>query len=187
MTGVSHSLRSRLISLAAAIALVAGVGAAAASIAPTHSAWTDASYSSAAVTAGDWTPAPPPASFGCVAMNADGSVMKDGTCKVTRVVFDQWGDNSQHNRNYYVDVASNAGPGYVQLTLDLSAATMNSDTGTGTWKWTNAATTGGEITPTSACSALPSLVANTTTMWQSTRTFYFTMVDKRSSGSATCK
>ena len=181
------TLRRRLTALIAALALVAAVGAAVASVAPTQAAWSDRAYASAAVTSGDWAA---PVSYGCIAMNANGTVMKDGTCKVTSLVFDQWGDDSMHTRNYYVAVDSNAGTGYVQLTLDLSAATMRTNTGVGTWKWGNAATTGGEFAPTSACSTLPTMVANTPTMWSSSRSFYFSVVDNRSavwSSLVTCK
>lgn len=186
MTG-ARPLRSRLTSLVMALALVGGIGLASTSVAPTHSAWTDTTFTSAAVTSGDWAAPQPPTTYGCVAMNADGTVMKGGTCTVTALVYDGWGDNSQHFRNYYVDVTSNAGSGYVKLTLDLSKGKARNDSSTGTWKWNNAATTGGEITPTSACSALPTLEANTPSMWQASRTFYFPVTDKRAGGSATCK
>lgn len=186
-SAVRTTLRSRLVAIVAALLLVAGVGVGAAALAPTQSAWTDASFGTAAVTSGDWDAPPPATTYGCVAMNADGTVMKGGTCKVTSLVYDEWGDNSQHSRNYYVGVDSNAGNGYVRLTLDLSAGTLRNNTGVGTWKWNNAATTGGEITPTSACSALPTLVADSPTMWQTSRSFYFSVVDKRPNGSVTCK
>lgn len=177
----------RVAPLAAILVFLIGLGAAVASAAPTRSAWTDASFSSVAVTAGEWAA---PVSYGCVAMNANGGVKEGGTCKVTGVVFDQWGDDSQHHRNYYVSVDSNAGSGFVRLTLDLSAATMRLDLGTGTWKWGNAATTGGELGPSSACSALPTLVADSPVMWSSSRSFYLQATDNKSaawSGSVTCK
>ncbi len=179
-------LARRLTSFLALLAVFAGIGAAALVLTPTQSAWADRNYASAAVTAGDWSA---PVAYGCIAMNADGTVMAGGTCRVTSVVFDQWGDDSQHWRNYYVSVDSNAGRGYVQLTLDLAAATMRADSGVGTWKWGSNATTGGELTPTSACAAMPTLVANSPTMWGSSRTFYFASVDNRGaapSGSVTC-
>ncbi|MET0813521.1 MAG: hypothetical protein ABWY03_10720 [Microbacterium sp.] len=184
---VPPSWRGRIIALVAAFALVAGVGVAAASITTTQAAWTDASYTTAAVTAGDWTPAPPPVTYGCVAMNANGTVMSGGTCKVTSVVYDQWGDDTRHHRNYYVTIESNAGSGYAQLTLDLSAGTPRSVGGTGTWKWGNAGTTGGEFAPTSTCAELPKLVANTPSVWGSPRTFFFSMTDNRTGMGVTCK
>lgn len=183
---IRRHLSGRLLPVVAALALVLGVAAAAASVSPTESAWTDNASSSAAVTAGEWSA---PLSYGCVAMNANGTVKQGGTCAVKSLVYDQYGNDSLHYRNYYVSVDSNAGTGYVQLTLDLSSATLRANSGTGTWKWGNAATTGGEFSPSSSCSALPSMVANSPTMWISSRTFYFQVVDNRAavwSGSVTC-
>ncbi|MET0297271.1 MAG: hypothetical protein ABW024_07715 [Microbacterium sp.] len=185
-SALPRRLSSRILQTVAALVLVTGLGAAAASVAPTQSAWTDPTSATAAVSAGEWSA---PQSYGCVAMNANGTVKQGGTCTVTSLVFDQYGSDALHYRNYYVGVESNAGTGYVQLTLDLSAASVRWNTGTGTWKWGNAATTGGEFSPTSSCASLPTMTANTPTMWISSRSFYFQVVDNRSavwSGSVTC-
>ncbi|MFB8386031.1 hypothetical protein ACFC3F_02705 [Microbacterium sp. NPDC055910] len=179
--------RSGILSLLAALALILGVGAGAAAAQSTLSAWTDPVRAVATVSAGQWEA---PATLGCIAMNADGSVKNNGHCAVTSVVFDQWGTDAGHHRNYYVTVTSNAGNGYVVVTIDLASARMRSDTGTGTWRWENAATTGGHLAPSSACADLPLLTASTPLGWGGSGQFYLPMVDNRAStpaGSVTCR
>lgn len=181
------TIASRLLAVAAALTLVVGVGAGASSLTGTQAAWNDKTFTSAAVTAGDWAA---PTSTGCVVMNMDGTPMKGGTCKVNGIVFDQWGDDATtHHRAYYVSVTSNSAGGYIQMTLDLNQATLRNNSGTGTWKWGNAATTGGHITPTSTCAALPALTGNSPQSWN-WGDFYFSMVDNKnavSPGTVTCR
>lgn len=181
---MTFGLRMRLLSSALAAVLLAGFGGFALSAAPTQSAWSDRVHVSAAVTAGDW------ATLGCVAMNANGNPKRNGTCTITGITYEGWGNSTTRNRNYYVTVASNANDnGYVVLTVDLRTATKTSDSAPGTWRWASAATLGGNLAVTSACTSLPIMTAETPKGWGANGTYYLPLTDNKSaasSGSISC-
>lgn len=184
---MTFGLRMRLLSSALAAVLLVGFGGFALSAAPTQSAWTDNVHASAAVTSGEWSA---PVTIGCVAMNAKGNPKRNGTCTVTSITYEGWGNSTTRNRNYYITISSNAGQnGFVELTVDLRTATKTNDSAPGTWRWASSATLGGNLDVTSACSSLPILTAETPAGWGANGTYYLPLTDNKSaasSGSISC-
>ncbi|WP_293782312.1 hypothetical protein [uncultured Aeromicrobium sp.] len=164
--------------LAALLATAAAIGA----TTPTQAGWTDRSMTGAATTAGTWPSAAAP---GCSAMTSDGRPRPDGTCVVTAVRYDEWGEPGSRTRNYYVTMDSNAGAGFIRFTVDLSAGEgSGSDFG-----WTTAnLVPGGQASPVLGwtCSQLPMLTADTPTGWGwgVGSTIYFQVAENGSAGSA---
>jgi hypothetical protein len=165
--------RVALVGLAAS-ALV--IGAAAAATADTRAAWTDATRASAAATSGAWS-----ALGSCTALNAAGAAV--GTCAITSIVFDATGGPGKHLRSYAATFAVSS-PAAVSVVFQaaLNAATMRTDTSTGTWNWAGAMTLpAAQLTPTSGCSALPSLTGRATSAnWTAAPTVAFQLADARS-------
>ena len=169
-------VRRTFVALATVVALVGGVGVAT-SVESTDAAWTDQVTFSAPVTAGTWGP-----SLGCV-WYAGGVPQPGVSCTVTSLtITSQWGTPGDRVRNYNI-VVSTSGPtqtGFARLTIDRSTAT-----GGGAWSWGNAATVadGGHFTPLSgyACSELPILRADGPTWGASGSTYYFRVIEHRSS------
>lgn len=183
---MTRTMKTVLAALATVIA-VAGLGAAAASVDNTQSAWSDQTIISSAVSAGTWQ-----ASLGtCTAYNNGGNAV--GTCTIKSSTYQEWGSAGNHVRNHNMSfTVSSPATAYIVFTTDLSAATGTSS-GSGTWSWSTAATlsSSNQIVPTSACSALPTLSGRTISgwNWQSSPTVYWQMTDNRagqSSGSITC-
>ena len=176
-------LRTRVAAVAAALLIVVGVGAATGVVQDTQAAWTDTSYASAVATGGTWAA---PTTFGCTAMNADGSVKNGGRCSVTSVTADEWGTAPNRQRGYNVVFNTNAGNGYVQFTINLAVSGASSN-----FSWSSAGLVeNGHATPTNGwtCAQLPTLTAKTPTNWGwgSSSQIYFQVVEKRSSTAVSC-
>lgn len=176
-------VRARLAAVAAALLIVVGAGAAIGAVQDTQAAWNDASYASAVATGGSWAT---PATVGCTAMNANGTVKNGGRCTVTSVTADEWGTAPDRQRGYTVTFNTNAGNGYVQFTIDLAVAGVSSN-----FSWSTAGLVGnGQATPSNGwtCAALPTLTAKTPTNWGwgSSSQIYFQVVENRSSTTVSC-
>ncbi|CAI9392280.1 hypothetical protein [Microbacterium sp. T2.11-28] len=176
-------LRARVAAVAAALLIVVGAGAAAGAVQDTHAAWNDKSFASAVATGGTWSA---PTSYGCTAMNADGSVKNGGRCTVTSVTADEWGTAPNRQRGYTVGFNTNAGNGYVQFTISLAVAGASSN-----FSWSTAGLVGnGQAIPTNGwtCAQLPTLTAKTPTNWGwgSSSQIYFQVVENRSSTAVSC-
>lgn len=168
----------------AASALVIGAAAGAAAVARTHAAWTDATRASAAVTSGAWS-----ALGSCTALNSAGSAV--GTCSISTMVYDATGGTGKHVRSYSVTFAvSSTSAATVVFQANLGAATVRVDTSVGAWAWASAVTLPAtQMTPTSACSALPSLSGRATSVnWTTAPTIAFQLADARSAfqGNPSC-
>ena len=188
MTAVGNRLRAigptRALALAAGLVLAMGIAGTVSGIRPTQSAWTDHAHVSAVAAAGTWAT---PATTGCVAMNANGTPKTGGSCHVTSIVVSaQWGANGERMRNYDVTFASNAQEGYIQFTVDLSAA------GPGGFSWATAGLTAGSshVTPTNGwtCAQLPILTGKTPTNWGwgAASSIFFQIAEDRASQAVKC-
>jgi hypothetical protein len=183
----ARSARRRRIGRVAAVGLAASalvIGAATAATADTRAAWTDATRASAAVTSGAWS------TLGwCTAMNSVGTAV--GTCAITSIVYDASGAANKHVRTYYATFSvSSTAASYVVFQTNLTAATVRTDTSVGAWTWSSAMTIPGvQMTPTSACTALPTLSGRATSAsWTASPTVSFQLADARSAfqGTPSC-
>lgn len=132
MTGVRFA-SSRLLGLLAAVTIVIGVGAAAASVAPTQSAWTDSTYISAAASAGTWQS---PTSTSCSAWDQNGASVP---CTVSKITFSSWQEsNTKRVREYNLAfTAPNAKK--ITFSVDLTTGTRQSGAvESPAWSWKNA-------------------------------------------------
>jgi len=186
--GVRSSRRRRLayaMGALAAAAMLAIAGGTVASVAETQSAWTDVTYASAAVTSGTWS-----TTGTCTAMNSANVAV--GSCSIASMTYDGWGEQNKHLRNMYITFkVTDQSTSYIVFTVDLSQAKVGTDSSVGAWNWPTAVTLpSSQMTPTSACSALPKLSGRTVSGWNWTTssTIYFQMADSPSaySGKAGC-
>lgn len=163
--------------------LVAGAGVAG-SIGDTSAAWTDSTSASVVATGGSWVPA---SAIGCTAMNPNGTPKTGGRCSVASVQLQgEWGNPGARTRGYSVVFNSNAGGGYIQFTIDLSAAG-------GPFSWSTA----GLVAPALqaipsngwSCAQLPMLTAKTPTNWgwAQSSSIYFQVTEDRSFMGAVCR
>lgn len=159
----------------AASVLVVGAGAAG-SRAVTSAAWTDHAYASATITSGTWS-----ALGSCTALNSAGAAV--GTCAISAMIYDATGGTGKHVRTYDVTFSvSSTAAASVVFQANLNAATVRADTSVGAWNWPTAVTLPAtQMTPTSLCSALPSLSGRATSAnWQLQPTITFQLADARS-------
>lgn len=176
-------VRARLVGVVAALVLIVGVAAAAGAVQPTQAAWTDKTYASAVATGGTWAA---PVSYGCTAMNADGSVKNGGRCAVTAVTANEWGTAPSRTRGYTVTFDTNAGNGYVQFTINLNVSGVASN-----FTWSTAGVSGGGQVITNngwTCAQLPTLTGKTPTNWGwgSASQIYFQVAENRASAGVAC-
>jgi hypothetical protein len=114
-------------------------------------------------------------------MNSAGTAV--GTCSISSIVYDATGAANKHVRTYYATFSvSSTAASYVTFQTNLSAATVRLDTSIGAWTWSSAVTIPGtQMTPTSACAALPSLSGRATSAnWGLLPTVAFQLADARS-------
>jgi hypothetical protein len=161
------------------VAMLAVVGAAFAvstTSAQTQAAWTDRSYSKAAVTAGTWNT--PPVGNTCTAVNQAGAAV---ACAVSSVYYDGWGTAGNQIRNYYV-VFNAPGAKSISFSVDLTTATGAG----GSWSWTNAGvSSSAQFTPTGGwtCGSLPRVTGKAFD-WYST--VFFPVYENKTGQSVMC-
>lgn len=167
-------IRLATVALAASV-LVAGAGVTA-SGAVTSAAWTDHTSASATITSGTWS-----ALGSCTALNSAGAAV--GTCAISSMIYDATGGTGKHLRTYDVTFSvSSTAAASVVFQANLSAATVRVDTSVGAWNWPTAVTLPAtQMTPTSPCTALPSLTGRATSAnWMLQPTIAFQLADARS-------
>lgn len=185
MTAAIGSVMQRSVWLASVailllFALIAGLFT---SVTPTHAAWTDRVAAQATVKAAVWAQAP---EEGCTAMTSSGQPLAGGTCSITSVGYSESGHPGARTHNYHVALNSNAGSGYIRLTVDLSKATGTASS----FSWANAGVGHGHITVASdwSCASLPVLTGDTAVggNWGSHSSIEFHVYEDRSAHPVQC-
>ncbi|HWI32050.1 MAG TPA: hypothetical protein VNT50_11200 [Microbacterium sp.] len=184
----ARSIGRRAIGAIALIAALAGGVAAITALSPTRAAWTDQTVASATVSSGTWVAVP--VGNTCTALDWRGVAV--GTCAVRSITYDEWGWAGNHTRNMYLTfTVSSVATQSIRFDVDLATAT-GTPSGNGTWNWSTAATLAwGQMTPTSACTALPRLQGTTVSgwTWLLSPPVYFSATDNRAGaapGSISC-
>lgn len=123
---------SRWGAVAAALVLVVGLGAVAATVVATQAAWSDRTHTGADVSAGEWSDPVPPATNSCTALDQNG---KSVPCTVTGITFSSWQESSTRRaRNY--SIKFNA-PSAKKITFSVDLSTSTSPGETPAWSWAN--------------------------------------------------
>lgn len=182
MTRVRAARTRWATAVVAVLLAVGGIGVAGA-VQDTQAAWTDRTYVSAVATGGSWVA---PTTYGCTAMNANGTEKNGGRCTVTSVTANEWGTAPDRQRGYTVTFNTNAGNGYVQFSISLAVSGVSSN-----FSWSNAGVLdNGQVIPNNGwtCAQLPTLTGKTPTNWGwgSSSQIYFQVTENRSSATVTC-
>lgn len=166
----------RLLAATLVLSAVAGAGVAGVAV-RTQAAWTDRTYSSATVTAGNWTP-----KNTCTATDQNRRAVP---CTVQGISFNGWGTAGSYTRGY--TIAFDA-PGAKQIAFSVDLRTAeDTDSNTPGFSWANAGI--GKNPPFTAtggwtCASLPILTAKTKA-WQTSP--YFQVHEDRAAQPVTCK
>ncbi|GAA1844628.1 hypothetical protein ACFQZV_10530 [Microbacterium koreense] len=160
------SMLTRIASIAAAVTLVAGLGAAVSSTEETQSAWTDVTYTAVSATAGDWQA---PTTNTCQAWKQNG---KPTDCTVSAITYQTWnssGADTKRVRDYTVAFHAPSAK-TIEFSVDLSTARWSGGSiEIAPWQWSGSGVgPGSQFSPAAGwtCADLP-VVTGTASDWHS--------------------